>query len=105
MNYTSETEIRRARANVRRALRDARTQALALIEECARAAMRANPKLHEFIMAMGTWFFVDATGKVIDGTPRNVRRLANIIDEFDGTLRLSGHPMRFTADGPVVTDW
>lgn len=93
----------------RRALRREHQQAvhraLECVEEKARALMRKNLHLHEFTMAMGTWFFSKGSGEICHDVPYCARGLAVFIEEFDDALYLTGHPMRFTKDGPVVRDW
>lgn len=90
---------------VRRLYREAERLSLKLVEGKARRVLRKNPHLKEFVMAMGTWLFVHRDGGVVVDTPYCARGLAKLINELDDTYHLTGHPMRFTADGPVVTDW
>ena len=91
------------------------------IERLARAILRKKAQLHEFVMAMGTWFFTNHAGKVVEHevehynpvstspyshTPRRwVAPLWEFIQEWDEDLHLTGDPMRFTAEGPVITEW
>lgn len=95
--------------------------ASALVEEQARAILRKHPNLHEFVMAMGGWFFTAKKSQdrsLLPGehamihptdyhAPRYITnsRLANFITEWDPYLKVTGEPMRFTADGPVVREW
>ena len=95
--------------------------ALALIEERARAIMRKNPDIDHFTMAMGSWFFwgkddrqvevydehYHATGTIVfTYTAKEwAKPLCDVFEEWDEHLKLTGVPMRFTADGPVVRDW
>lgn len=80
--------------------------AIELIEKRARAILRKHPNLSEFISAMGTWGFIP---KDKDAWTRDdlkyMKPVADIYDEWDDYLKLSGEPMRFTAHGPVVRDW
>lgn len=92
---------------------------LKLVEFKARTILRNNPKLHEFIMGMGGWIFTDKAGDTVethterrndDYTYRYVckdwaKPVAELIDEWDQYLKLTGNPMRFTLNGPVITDW
>lgn len=96
---------RTATRDVRAYLRAAEVAALAEIERQARLILRRRPSLGEFVMGMGAWFFVGADGEIRHETPRCARRLASFIDEFDETLCLTGHPMRFTANGPLIQEW
>jgi hypothetical protein len=73
----------------------------------ARAVLRRCPELNEFVKAMGLWVFTDHEGDSLldfDGDPR-FAAVAEIICEWDHSLHLTGTPVRFTARGPVVTDW
>lgn len=87
--------------------------ASAFVEQEARAILRGHSNLHEFIMGMGIWCFtlVKADGSddhpTINDEPRYVShsRLARFISKWDEYLKITGEPMRFTADGPVVREW
>jgi hypothetical protein len=96
---------------------DAGDKAAVFVEEQARAILRKHPSLHEFTMAMGTWFFTVKRSKdrsllpgehaVLHDPPSYIKnsRLASFILKWDEYLKITGEPMRFTADGPVVRDW
>lgn len=87
------------------------------VEEQARAILKKHPNLHEFVMAMGSWFFTTKRSKdrtllpgehaVLHDEPSYIKnsRLASFIAEWDEYLKITGEPMRFTADGPVVRNW
>lgn len=83
--------------------------ALQIVIKHARKILRDNPELKEFTMGMGTWFFVDNDGHYRDYS--NVRLFHDLVafDDFmcrwDETFKLTGQAVRFTADGPLVTDW
>lgn len=93
--------------------------ALDLVEKRARAILRQHPNLDEFIMGMGIWFFTrkvgtkDEKGIVIEEWMNNIvheplaymKPVADLIDEWDEYLKITGEPMRFTANGPVVREW
>lgn len=87
--------------------------ASAFVEQEARAILRKHSNLREFVMAMGGWFFTlkkaDATDEhpVLNDQPRYIAKskLAHFITEWDEYLKITGEPMRFTADGPVVRNW
>lgn len=82
--------------------------ALEMIEGMARQILRTHPCLDEFVMAMGSAFFT------VKGDPREnidtserayMKRLDDLLNEWDTFLHLTGTPMRFTSDGPIITDW
>ena len=86
------------------------------VEKKARAILRHHPNLDEFIMAMGGWVFTrkdkDNSGCsmvihacMTDKVPKYMKGLQNFIDEWDGVLRMTGYPMRFTAEGDIKKDW
>jgi hypothetical protein len=79
--------------------------AMQIVEEIARKILRKHKKLDEFCMGMGTWFFSDYAGKLYDGDDKLAKELDDFMNEWDAYLHLTGQPMRFTADGPVITDW
>jgi hypothetical protein len=99
----------------------ASTEAALFVEEHARLILQRHPCLHEFVMAMGTWFFtkkkshsrslVPGEHEMVHPTdydaPKYIAKgkLARFINEWDEYLKITGEPMRFTADGPVVREW
>lgn len=76
--------------------------ALAELERRARKELRSNPELDEFVMCMGSHFFTKE-GTVFHDY--EAPAVDSLIDEWDTYLRLTGVPMRFTADGPIRRDW
>lgn len=96
---------------------EAADNASVFVEEQARAILKKHPNLHEFVMAMGGWFFTvkkSQHGSLLPGehavlhdNPSYIKnsRLANFIAEWDEYLKITGEPMRFTADGPTVRNW
>lgn len=68
--------------------------------------MRRNPQLKEFVMVMGSACFwtADDQQRGLCDRWKYTRPVEVVLEEFD-YLKLTGTPMRFTADGPVVTDW
>lgn len=104
-------------------LTEATSVGLQEVERLARKALREKPELEEFIMAMGTAFFSykevpeppkgcsdevwDAYSKTkeLPRTEEVCTELDEFIMENDSTLKLTGEPMRFTANGPKVTEW
>lgn len=81
-------------------------RALAIVEQRARRILRSHNSLVEFVMAMGTAFFVTAAGDTVRTHERAyMRPLHEFLEEWTDALGLLGQPMRFTADGDVRTDW
>lgn len=87
--------------------------ALAEVEILARSILKKNPTLKEFVNAMGVCFFTTYDGNTVDlweyGTSNITRKsfndLANLINDWDSILKLTGESMRFTATGEKITDW
>lgn len=84
--------------------------ALPEVERLARKCLSQNPiKIKEFVMCMGTFFFTDQTGEVLYSNIAEkysgYKPLNDFICEWDGILKLTGEPMRFTATGIKITDW
>lgn len=99
------------RAHVDKLLRDTfekvHNEALAEVERRARFALRHDPMVVEFIMAMGTAFFVrkDGGDEDIDTKRPRLRPTFDFILQWDHCLSLTGESMRFTAQGPIVRTW
>lgn len=70
----------------------------------ARKILKANSDLEEFIMGMGTWFFSNKDGDNVSTGPE-FKELDDFISEWDETIRITGEPMRFTANGEIRRDW
>lgn len=85
----------------------ARVIAVKLLRERARQILREHENLGEFVMAMGTAMFtVKGPGIPLSvGDRRYFKPVLDVLDKYDSILHLTGEPMRFTADGPIVTDW
>lgn len=83
--------------------------ALAHVEELAREAMRKDKRLSEFVMAMGSWHFIEVGGGVVDdqdaGYGTHMKPLVAFMDNWSDVLKLTGHPMRFTATSAITRDW
>ena len=87
--------------------------ALAEIERRARQILRKHPNLAEYAQGMGTWNFltrVKHNNYILDHVDdaTNLKYLAEFskfMDRQNELLRITGIPMRFTVDGPVVMDW
>jgi len=82
--------------------------ALKEVERRARLAMREGPRLIEFVNAMGISFFTtEEDGYAEENLIKYpaAKPTMDLICEWDQYLKLSGCPMRFTADGPVERNW
>lgn len=86
--------------------------ALQYVEQEARKIMRQHPFCVEFVMGMGSWGFSTKDGDDVSYDPHysvGSRQYLKALDDFfcdwDESLRITGNPMRFTVDGPIVTDW
>lgn len=89
--------------NIAKHYERAREEAWSLIELRARRILMNNRHLYEFIMAMGSAFFIDTSGETVYGS--HSEPIDEILREWDADLKLTGEPMRFTATGPKRTDW
>lgn len=81
-------------------------EGIVYIEEMAREILRTQKRPHEFVMCMGSWFFVDKNNEIIE--PYNLKYMKPLVyfmDEWDRLMKFTGWPMRFTAYGPKITDW
>lgn len=79
-------------------------------ERLARKALREHPDVKEFVMGMGRALFVvheDEEHEDIVGVDEDDRfkELSEFLGRWDNDLRVTGIAMRFTADGPKVTEW
>ena len=91
-------------ADLQAAYDKARSIGLFLVEKYAREGLRDNPDLDEFVMAMGAAFFTDNDDTHVDLADVS-SDLHELILDWDGALKLTGEPMRFTATGPVRGEW
>jgi hypothetical protein len=81
--------------------------ALQEIERLARRMLKKYKYMDEFLMAMGGYFVTRKPDKEIlyDLQNKEWKELESFIDEYDDELKLTGDAMRFTAEGPKITDW
>ena len=95
--------------------------ALEAVQFMVRQVLRRCPELHEFIMANGGAFFIKDNSSNITiadlvtvlGNEVPCRseaffaaaRLLSFMGTWDAVLKITGNPMRFTTEGPIVTDW
>lgn len=95
--------------NVQRLYGLAREVALNEVERLARLVLLHDDKLHEFVMGNGAAFYtISVPGEpvALDEHPAiAAQMLERFFIDWDDALKLSGHPMRFTATGEKVTDW
>ena len=105
----------------RQHLHTLRQAALVEVEYRARRILRQRPHFGEFIMAMGTAFFTDKAGNVLRHEQEHYHQHGNhpytytllpwacpvmaYLEEHDAAFGLTGEPMRFTANGPVIRVW
>ena len=103
-------------------------EALIMVEEKAREILANDDNLDEFVMGMGSWCFWTKEGLdlwIDDETPDprydcggyqngqctlsrdKIPAFCAMMDQFEEAfdLRITGHPMRFTATGELRTDW
>jgi hypothetical protein len=88
----------------------ARQIAIRKVRNLARKILRNNRgELNEFLMAMGSWFFVTHKGECVYAYElehiEGIEELTDFIDYWDGDLKLTGEGIRFTWDGEIVTNW
>lgn len=84
-----------------------------VVEKMARQILREHTELDRFVMAMGTYFFIDKNGNnidtfdsiVSDDLEKAFEPLNTFIGEWDDVLKITGDAMTFTADGIKVTEW
>lgn len=81
--------------------------ALLDVEKQARKILREHKHLEEFVMSMGSWCFWTTDGNQVDDyyDLAYLKPLTEIFDEWDECLKLTGTPMRFTANGKKITNW
>ena len=96
-------------ADLQEAYDRARSVGLFLVEKYAREVLKDHKELKEFVMGMGTYNFWVADDLQADfgylGCNGCVDKLDQLMEDWDDVLKLTGEPMRFTADGPVRREW
>lgn len=83
----------------------AQKTALNMLEARARAILRKHRNLREFVMGMGGWGFWTTDDEPLDNETGYLKPVRDLIEQWDDALGLTGTPLRFTADGPVMTEW
>lgn len=82
--------------------RQARETALKELKRLVEIKFRQNKNLDYFLIAMGSYFFVDKNNETVyDG----FKNIDNLIGEWDRYLKLTGEGVKWYADGSVITDW
>lgn len=95
--------------------------AIALIKDEARKILKADPNLHEFIMAMGGCFFTRKEGGKydinqmtddewdewveIDYSHDFQKEFFKMVDGLNEDFKVMGYPVRFTATSKEVHHW
>ncbi len=78
--------------------------ALLEVERIARAEMKKHPKeIDEFIMAMGSYFF--CYKNEISHSFQSEELDNYILKCIKRELKLTGCPIGFIKNGPLITDW
>ena len=68
----------------------------------ARRVLSSKNKTHKFTMGMGTYFFENKKGEVMDFSSNE---LDTFISKYDSIFGLTGNPMTFFQKGDISTDW
>ncbi len=92
--------------------RIARAEVERLARQILRNGWKGRNRARGFTMAMGSAFFTDRNGEVLDNYPDGhnsaafCKALNDFIENWDDMLRLTGEPMRIDhPDEPIRTDW
>ncbi len=91
----------------------ARKMAVDEMIRIARKILKEHPYLDEFVIAMGTCFFTqkksdlnislyEFTGGL---TYQYFKPLADLLYEWNDTLKLTGEGIRFRFEGEIITHW
>lgn len=76
------------------------------IRRQARTILQSNPDLVEFIKGMGRWFFVDTNGEYhTDVDDKRLVEIGELIEMWREPFQTTGNPVRFTTNGPEITNW
>jgi len=83
-------------------------KSIKIVKKEALKVLRKDNKLVEFVMGMGSFFFVDKKGEIIssdDPGGKHFEKLTKFIYEWDEVLKITGDAMRFKKDGKITTSW
>jgi len=93
-------------------LDEANVLAVKLIEAEARHILKNHKDLDEFVMGMGTAFFTRkgrspgwGHGTVQFDERKYMELIDQLITDYDDYFKITGLPMRFTANGEKITEW
>jgi len=67
--------------------------------------MQKHQKYHEFVMAMGSIFFIDPSSNIIHNPAKFTHPLLNFISDYDEEMHFTGAGIRFKKDGKITTNW
>ena len=85
--------------------------AIKLIKSEAEILLRKHSNLKEFVMSMGSSFFIDKNDKIIDNWEfKYIESFNDMINELDEKFHCTGYPMRLKIcldDGSLMeqNDW
>ena len=81
--------------------------AYAFVKERARAILHQHPSLTEFCMGMGGWHFRDKQDRLQTADElKYLEPFDKLIYKLEGLgCKPCGNPVRFTTNGPEITDW
>lgn len=86
----------------------------------ARKIMTKHSHLVEFLMAMGTYYFIDKNNEIVSTLEEKYnpnwtycqvdsksyfKTLNNFMLVWDDTFKLTGEGIRFKLTGKIITDW
>jgi hypothetical protein len=81
--------------------------AMAEVERLARQVLERCPTLDEFVMGMGMVIFTlkDGGGSLYVFEVKAAKKLNDFLDQWDPILKLTGTPVRLTAEGKACSGW
>lgn len=80
-----------------------REEALNHLKTLVYNKFKQNKNLNYFLIAMGTYYFVDLNGDIDYNT--GTKFIDTFITEWDDLLKLTGYGVKWFRDGSVVSDW
>lgn len=96
------TETQDLQIDVKYHYNQAVLKAIEIVKQLVRQALRENDNLTEYVMTMGDYYCKNTNGEILEF---KYKPLEDFIAEWDDYLKLTGYPMRVTANGEVQTDW
>jgi hypothetical protein len=77
-----------------------------LIESEARKILSKHPNLNEFVMAMGSAFFLDKQNRVVQLSDKTyLKPFDELVCRLNEICKVCASPMRCTATGKRITNW